>query len=74
MSWDEPRCVWCHRTGGTIEPLRVRVPNVPIFSDKEQDIDVMVHAEHKDETRCYYIHLYKMLIRFYGLYCSVLSL
>ena len=59
MSWDEPRCVWCHKTGGTIEPLRVRVPNVPIFSEKEQDIEVLVHAEHKDETRRYYIHLYK---------------
>ena len=59
MSWDEPRCVWCHRTGGTIEPLRVRVPNVPVFSDKERDIDVLAHTEHKDETRRYYARLYK---------------
>ena len=59
MSWDEPRCVWCHKTGGTIEPLRVRVPNVPIFSEKEQDIEVLVHAEHKDETRRYYARLYR---------------
>ena len=59
MSWDEPRCVWCHKTGGIIEPLRVRVPNVPIFSDKEQDINVMVHAKHKDEMRHYYARLYK---------------
>ncbi len=59
MSWDEPRCVWCHKTGGIIEPLCVRVPNVPIFSDKEQDIEVLVHAEHRDETRRYYARLYR---------------
>lgn len=56
--WDEPRCVWCHKTGGTIEPLRVRVPDVPIFSDEEQDSDILVHAEHRDETRRYYARLY----------------
>lgn len=59
MGWDEPRCVWCHKTGGAIETLRVCVPNVPIFSDKAQDIDVSVHTEHRDETRRYYARLYK---------------
>ncbi len=64
MSWDEPRCVWCYKTGGIIEALRVHVPNVPIFSDKEQDIDVLVHPEHKAETRRYYARLYKNARRF----------
>ncbi len=58
MSWDEPRCVWCHKTGGTIETLHVSAPAVAIFSDKEQDLDVLVHTEHKDETRRYYARLY----------------
>ena len=59
MGWDEPRCVWCHKTGGTIESLRVRVPNVPLFSDAEREIDVLVQTEHRDEARRYYDRVYK---------------
>lgn len=59
MGWDEPRCVWCHKTGGATESLRVRVPDVPIFSVAERDMDVLVHTEHRDEARRYYDRVYK---------------
>ena len=57
MSWDEPRCVWCHRTGGRIEALTVRAPNA--LGTKEKDVDVLAHANHEDETRRYYACLRK---------------
>ena len=55
IGWDEPRCVWCHKTGGTIESVTVRVPEA--LGRKEQDKTVSVHIEHEAETKRYYRHL-----------------
>lgn len=54
-AWDEPRCIWCHKTDGKLKLLLVRVPNA--FGLKEHDVSVSVHTEHEDETRRYYVLL-----------------
>ena len=43
---DEARCVWCHKSGGTLKTLPARVPNT---LGTVGEVSVAVHPEHEAE-------------------------
>lgn len=52
---DEARCVWCHKSGGTLKTLSARVPNV--LGTAEREVSVAVHPAHETEAHRHYAYL-----------------